>query len=312
MTASTTDTTDYTAQIERIRKLAQEKDVLILAHNYLNDEIQALADITGDSLGLSIAAAETDKSAILFCGVHFMAESAAILAPEKTVLLPNMEAGCPMADMVTPEGIEEMRAQYPGAPVVTYVNTTAATKAASDICCTSANAVKVVNSLEEDEVILVPDRNLGSYIASRVDKVCHLWKGCCPIHHGLDADTMRECLSAHPDAISLAHPECIPEVLAQVDHILSTGGMLEFVRNSSHSTFIIATEHGIACQLRKDSPDKTFIFPDYEFICKNMKLVTLDDVEHTLNTFENRITVPEDIRLAAHRALERMLAIPRD
>ncbi|MCA1796878.1 MAG: quinolinate synthase NadA [Desulfuromonadaceae bacterium] len=304
--------TDYTAQIARIRKLAQEKDVLILAHNYLNDEIQALADITGDSLALSIAAAETDKSAILFCGVHFMAESAAILAPEKTVLLPNMEAGCPMADMVTPEGIEKMRTQYPGAPVVAYVNTTAATKAASDICCTSANAVKVVNSLPDKEVILVPDRNLGSYIASRVDKVCHLWDGCCPIHDELGADKMRECLSSHPDAISMAHPECIPEVLEQVDQVLSTGGMLNFVRNSSHSTFIVATERGIACQLRKDNPDKTFIFPDYEFICEDMKRVTIDDVESSLNTFEHRITIPEDIRRDAHRALERMLAIPRD
>lgn len=304
--------TDHTAQIAHIRTLAQEKDVLILAHNYLNDEIQELADITGDSLALSIAAAETKKSVILFCGVHFMAESAAILAPDKTVLLPNMEAGCPMADMVTPEGIQQMRAKYPGAPVVAYVNTTAATKAASDLCCTSANAVKVVNSLEEKEVILVPDRNLGSYIASKVDKVCHLWEGCCPIHAKLDAGTMGECLSAHPDAISMAHPECTPEVLEQVDHVLSTGGMLEFVRTSSHSTFVIATERGIACQLRKDNPTKTFVFPDYEFVCEDMKRVTIDDVERCLNTFEHRITVPEDIRRDAHRALARMLAIPRD
>lgn len=308
----TESTTDYTAQIERIRRLAQEKDVLILAHNYLNDEIQALADITGDSLALSIAASETLKSTILFCGVHFMAESAAILAPEKTVLLPNMEAGCPMADMVTPEGIAQMRAKFPGAPVVAYVNTTAATKAASDICCTSANAVKVVNSLEEDEVILVPDRNLGSYIASKVDKVCHLWDGCCPIHDELGADTIKQSLEQHPDAVSMAHPECTPEVLAQVDHVLSTGGMLEFVRKSTDTEFIIATERGIACQLRKDNPDKSFVFPDYEFICEDMKRVTIDDVEHSLKTFEHRITVPEDIRQKAYRALERMLAIPRD
>jgi quinolinate synthase len=307
-----TTTPDYTAQIERIRKLAQEKDVLILAHNYLKDEIQALADITGDSLALSVAASETRKSTILFCGVHFMAESAAILAPNKTVLLPNMEAGCPMADMVTPEGIEEMRARYPGAPVVAYVNTTAATKAASDICCTSANAVKVVNSLAEKEVILVPDRNLGSYIASKVDKVCHLWDGCCPIHDELGADKMRACLEQHPEAISMAHPECIPDVLKQVDHVLSTGGMLEFVRHSTHPEFIIATERGIECQLRKENPDKTFVFPDYEFICEDMKRITIDDVERSLNTMEHRITVPEDIRRKAHRALERMLAIPRD
>ncbi len=303
---------DYTEQIERIRRLAQEKDVLILAHNYLSDEIQALADITGDSLALSVAAAETDKSVILFCGVHFMAESAAILAPDKIVLLPNLEAGCPMADMVTPEGVAQMREKHPGAPVVAYVNTTAATKAASDICCTSANAVKVVNSLPEAEVILIPDRNLGSYIASKVDKVCHLWDGCCPVHDELSAAAIRACREQHPEAICLAHPECTPEVLEQVDHVLSTGGMLEFVRNSPHSTFIIATERGIACQLRKENPGKTFIFPDYEFICEDMKRVSIDDVERSLNTLEHRITVPEEIRCKAQRTLERMLAIPRD
>ncbi|MDY0211890.1 MAG: quinolinate synthase NadA [Desulfuromonadaceae bacterium] len=303
---------DYTEQIERIRSLAQEKDVLILAHNYLSDEIQALADITGDSLALSVAAAATDKSTILFCGVHFMAESAAILAPEKTVLLPNMKAGCPMADMVTPEGVAKMRQLHPGAPVVAYVNTTAATKAASDICCTSANAVKVVNSLPEAEVILIPDRNLGSYIASKVDKICHLWDGCCPVHDELSADAIRTCRERHPEAICLAHPECTPEVLEQVDHVLSTGGMLEFVRQSAHPSFIIATERGIACQLRKENPEKTFIFPDYEFICEDMKRVSIDDVERSLNTFEHRISVSEEIRVKAQRALERMLAIPRD
>ncbi len=302
----------HTEQIERIRKLAQEKDVLILAHNYLNDEIQTLAHITGDSLALSVAATETDRSVILFCGVHFMAESAAILAPDKIILLPNMEAGCPMADMVTPEGVAQMRKRYPNAPVVAYVNTTAATKAASDICCTSANAVKVVNSLPEAEVILIPDRNLGSYIASKVDKVCHLWDGCCPVHDELSAATIRTCKEKHPQAISMAHPECTPEVLEQVDHVFSTGGMLEFVRHSTHSSFIVATERGIACQLRKENPDKTFIFPDYEFICEDMKRISLDDVERSLNTFEHRISVPEEIRSKAHRALERMLAIPRD
>lgn len=301
-----------TEQIQRIKALAKQHDVLILAHNYLNDEVQNLADITGDSLALSIAAAETSKSVILFCGVHFMAESAAILAPEKTVLLPNMDAGCPMADMVTPEGIEQMRRQHPGVPVVAYVNTSAATKAASDICCTSANAVKVVESLPDDEVILVPDRNLGGYIASQVDKTCYLWDGYCPIHAELSAEKIRKCRQDHPDAICLAHPECSPAVLEQVDEVLSTGGMLTFVRNSAHSTFIIATEHGILCQLRKENPDKTFIFPDYEFICADMKRISLDDVERSLEHMETRIIVPEDIRRKAYHALERMLAIPRD
>lgn len=297
---------------EAIRKLAQKRNALILAHNYQRDEIQDIADITGDSLALSIAAAETDKDTIVFCGVHFMAESAAILAPDKTVLLPNSAAGCPMADTVTPEGLQLMRSRYPGVPVVAYVNTSAATKALSDICCTSANAVTVVNSLPDDEVILVPDRNLGSYIATNVDKTCHLWDGCCPIHDELLVEQVVQCQQAHPQARCLAHPECPAAVLELADEILSTGGMLDHVRNSDERQFIIATEQGILYQLRKDNPDKEFFFPDYEFICTDMKLTTLQDVYNCLDNLQPRITVPEDIRLSAHAALERMLAVPRD
>ncbi len=297
---------------EAIRKLAKKRNALILAHNYQRDEIQNIADITGDSLALSIAAAETDKDIIVFCGVHFMAESAAILAPDKTVLLPNSAAGCPMADTVTPEGLQLMRSRYPGVPVVAYVNTSAATKALSDICCTSANAVTVVSSLPDDEVILVPDRNLGSYIAANVDKTCHLWDGCCPIHDKLLTVQVVQCQQAHPQARCLAHPECPAAVLELADEILSTGGMLDHVRNSDERQFIIATEQGILCQLRKDNPDKEFFFPDYEFICTDMKLTTLQDVYNCLDNLQPQVTVPEDIRLNAHAALERMLAVPRD
>lgn len=298
--------------VDDILRLAKERDALILAHNYQCDEIQDIAEITGDSLALSIAAAETQKRVIVFCGVHFMAESAAILAPDKTVLLPNKDAGCPMADMVTPEALQEMRDRHPGVPVVAYVNTSAATKALSDICCTSANAVKVVASLPDDEVILIPDRNLGQYIASHVDKVCHLWEGCCPIHDQLLSEQVVACKTQHPDAICMAHPECPPAVLDVADEILSTGGMLEFARTSSHRSFIIATERGILCQLRKDNPDKEFIFPEYEFICEDMKRTTLEDLRNCLQTMQPQVRVAEEIRVPAHRSLERMLAIPRD
>lgn len=297
---------------EEILRLAKERDALILAHNYQRDEIQQLADITGDSLALSIAAAQTDKQVIVFCGVHFMAESAAILAPDKIVLLPNADAGCPMADMVTPEKLQKMRDQHPGVPVVAYVNTSAATKALSDICCTSANAVQVVRSLPDPEVILIPDRNLGQYIASRVDKKCYLWPGFCPVHDALAAEQVKQAKAEHPQARCLAHPECPAAVLALADEILSTGGMLESVRNSAHRQFIIATERGILCQLRLENPDKQFFFPDYPFICDDMKRTTLDDLLRCLQQMAPRITVAEEIRVAAHRSLQRMLAIPRD
>ncbi|SDE59615.1 quinolinate synthase NadA [Desulfuromonas thiophila] len=299
-------------QIDRIRQLARQRDALILAHNYQPEVIQQLADITGDSLALSLEAARTSKPVIVFCGVHFMAESAAVLAPQKLVLLPNAQAGCPMADMITPEDVARLRAEHPTAAVVAYVNTSAATKAASDICCTSANAVTVVNSLSEKEVILIPDRNLGRYIASRVDKICHIWDGCCPVHDELPAQALAAVKRQYPQAPVLAHPECTPSVLAQADAILSTGGMLQHVRTAAEQQFIIATERGIAVQLQKDNPAKEFIFPDYPFICEDMKRTSLDDVERCLQLLQPRIRVAEPVCSAARRALERMLAIPRD
>jgi quinolinate synthase len=297
---------------EEIRRLAKERNALILAHNYQRDEIQEIADLTGDSLGLSIEAARTDKDVIVFCGVHFMAESAAILSPDKIVLLPRPDAGCPMADMVTPEGLREMKGRHPGATVVTYVNSSAAVKAESDICCTSANAVKVVNSVESPEVILVPDRNLGYYIASQTEKVCHFWEGYCPTHERLEVAEVRRAIDEHPDALFMAHPECPPAILALAHHITSTSGMYDFARTSPARRIIVGTEAGILYRLRKENPQKEFILPSSRLICPNMKLTSLEDLLKSLQTMSPEISVPEPVRGKARTALERMLAVPRD
>lgn len=297
---------------EEIRRLARERNALLLAHNYQRDEIQEIADITGDSLALSMEAARTDRDVIVFCGVHFMAESAAILAPDKIVLLPRPDAGCPMADMVTPEGLREMKGRLPGATVVTYVNSSADVKAESDICCTSANAIKVVNSLPAEEVILVPDRNLGRYIAAHTEKRCHFWEGYCPTHDRLGVEEVKRAMAEHPDALFLAHPECTPEILALAHHICSTSGMYDYARKSPARRFIVGTEAGILWRLRKENPDKEFILPSPRLICPNMKLTSLEDVLKSLQTMSPEITVPADIRERARGALERMLAVPRD
>jgi quinolinate synthase len=295
-----------------ILRLAEERDALILAHNYQRDEIQAMAHITGDSLALSVEAAQTGKSVIVFCGVHFMAESAAILAPDKTVILPRLDAGCPMADMITADGLREMKSRYPGVPVVTYVNSSAAVKAESDICCTSANAVKVVASLNEPEVILTPDRNLGRYIAAQVDKTCHFWDGYCPTHERFTVDDVKKVQADYPDALFMAHPECPPEVLAMADHICSTSGMYTFASENPAQQFIVGTEAGILYRLRKENPAKEFILPTTRLICPNMKLTSLEDVLHSLQTMGPQVTVPEEVRIPAKVALDRMLAVPRD
>ncbi len=298
--------------ISEILRLADERDALILAHNYQRDEIQELAHITGDSLALSMEAARTDKSVIVFCGVHFMAESAAILAPEKTVLLPRLDAGCPMADMITAEGLREFKSRYPGVPVVMYVNSSAAVKAESDICCTSSNAVNVVASLAETEVILAPDRNLGSYIAAQVDKTCHFWDGYCPTHERFTVADVEAVKVDYPDALFMAHPECPPEVLALADHICSTSGMYTFAQENPAQQFIVGTEAGILYRLRKENPGKEFILPTTRLICPNMKLTSLEDILKALQTMSPQVTVPEEVRVPAKITLDRMLAVPRD
>ncbi len=297
---------------QEIRALLKTRNGVLLAHNYMRDEVQEIADITGDSLALSMEAAGTAAEVIVFCGVHFMAESASILAPDKTVLLPRLDAGCPMADMVTVEGLMELKARHPGVPVVTYVNSSAAVKAESDICCTSANAQKVVNSLPDKEVIFVPDRNLGQYVARFSDKTFHYWNGFCPTHERLKADDVARLKREHPDALFVCHPECNPAVVALADHVCSTTGMYGFCKESSATRFIIGTEAGILYRLRKENPGKEFILASPALICPNMKLTSLEDIREALTTMAPVVKVPEEIRVRAKGALDRMLAIPRD
>ena len=297
---------------QEIRALLKTRNGVLLAHNYMRDEVQEIADITGDSLALSMEAARTAAEVIVFCGVHFMAESASILAPDKTVLLPRLDAGCPMADMVTVEGLMELKARHPGVPVVTYVNSSAAVKAESDICCTSANAQKVVDSLPEKEVIFVPDRNLGQYVARFSDKTFHFWNGFCPTHERLKAADVERLKRDHPDAPFVCHPECNPAVVALADHVCSTTGMYGFCKESSATRFIIGTEAGILYRLKKENPGKEFILASPALICPNMKLTSLEDIREALTTMAPVVKVPEEIRVRAKKALDRMLAIPRD
>ena len=298
---------------QKIKQLAADKGALLIAHNYERDEIQEIADITGDSLALSIEAQKTDKQIIVFCGVHFMAESAAILAPEKTVLLPRADAGCPMADMVTAEGLKALKKKHPDAVVVTYVNSSAAVKAESDICCTSSNAVSVARSVAAKKLLLVPDRNLGRYIAKYVpEKECIFWEGYCPTHDRLKVEEVKQTKVDHPDALFMVHPECQPEVLDLADHICSTSGMYEFAAKNPAKKFIVGTENGILWRLRKENPDKQFVMANREMFCPTMKITSLEDVLHCLETMEPRITVAEDIRIKAKQALDKMLAVPRD
>lgn len=297
---------------QEIRQLLDKRNAILLAHNYMRDEVQQIADITGDSLGLSQQAAQTDKDVIVFCGVHFMAESAAILAPGKTVLLPRLDAGCPMADMITAEDLVRFKADHPGVPVVTYVNSSADVKAASDICCTSANAQKVVDSLPEKEIIFTPDRNLGQYVARFSDKKFHFWDGYCPTHERLKPEAVKKLKEENPGAIFICHPECNPSVVSLADHVCSTTGMYDYCRKSPAKRFIIGTEAGILYRLKLENPDKEFIIASPALICPNMKLTSLEDILAALQTMQPVVTVPEEVRIPAKRALDRMLAVPRD
>ena len=297
---------------QEIRALLKERNAVLLAHNYMRDEVQEIADITGDSLALSMEAAKTTADVIVFCGVHFMAESASILAPDKTVLLPRLDAGCPMADMVTAEGLRDLKSRHPGVPVVTYVNSSAAVKAESDICCTSANALRVVNSLPEREIIFVPDRNLGRYVARFTTKTFHFWEGFCPTHERLKAETVLRLKAEQPDALFVCHPECAPEVVALADHVCSTSGMYTWCRASSARRFIIGTEAGILYRLRQENPDKEFILASPALICPNMKLTSLEDIILSLQNISPVVKVSDEVRVPAKRALDRMLAVPRD
>jgi len=292
---------------EKIKALLKERRAIILAHNYQPPEIQDMADMCGDSLELSIKAAETDAEVIVFCGVHFMAETSSILSPEKTVLLPRKDAGCPMADMVTPEALSGKLSELPPMPVVTYVNSPAAVKALSTVCCTSANAIKVVESIDEKELMMVPDRNLSRYAASRTDKRVHIWDGYCPTHDILTAGDVKIAKEAHPGAVFMAHPECRPEVLELADAVLSTSGMIKYATESKNRTFIVGTEVGLLYPLKTQNPDAEFYPASEKMLCRDMKKITLNDVARSLEFMEGEVNVPETIRRPALKAVQKML-----
>jgi len=295
----------------RIKQLKKEKNAIILAHNYQRGDVQDVADFVGDSFGLSQKAALSDADIIVFCGVDFMAESAAILSPDKTVLMPELSAQCPMAAMITPESLKHEKEKYPDAAVVCYVNTPASVKAESDICCTSANAIKVVNALPEEEIIFVPDRNLALYVAAHTEKKIIPWNGYCPTHHLiLPGDILLE-KEEHPDALVLVHPECRPDVVSLADKVLSTEGMLKYAGQSNSKEFIIGTEIGLLHRLSKENPDKTFIPATRYAVCPNMKMTTLQSIIHALEKNEHVINVPDGIRIKAKQALDRMLEVGR-
>jgi quinolinate synthase len=294
-----------------IRRRLKERRAILLAHNYQPPEIQDIADLCGDSLELSIRASQTDAKVIVFCGVHFMAETASIICPDKTVLLPRHDAGCPMADMIDPQSLEAKLAELPSMPVVTYVNSTAAVKALATICCTSANVVKIVNSFAEKELLMTPDRNLAMYAASQTQKKIHVWEGYCPTHDRLRVADVKKAQAQHPEAVFIAHPECRPEVQAVADVIASTSGMLRYARESEHTAFIVGTETGLLYPLQKANPAKAFYPASEKMVCPNMKKISLEDVVRSLETMEGEVKVPEKIRRPALRAVQRMLDLSK-
>ena len=298
----------------KILALKKKRKAVILAHNYQLGEVQDIADYVGDSLGLSVEAAKTKAGVIVFCGVHFMAETAKILNPGKTVLMPDENAGCPMADMIGAEELREEKRKFPNAAVVAYVNTSAAVKAEADICCTSANAIKVVRSLKDaSEILFIPDMYLGNYVSKQVpEKKFIFWNGYCPTHVAILAEDIKEAKEKYPDALVLVHPECRPDVIELADKVLSTEGMVSFVKASSSKTFIIGTEGGILHRLKKENPGKGFVPASKRAICPNMKLTTLETVLWSLEEEKHKIVVPKDIADKARSAIEKMLKVLRD
>jgi quinolinate synthase len=294
---------------ERLLQLKKEKNAIILAHYYQRDEIQEVADFRGDSFLLAQKAAQTDADVIVFCGVHFMGESAKILAPDKTVLIPDERAGCPMADMVNVDGLRKLKAQHPDATVVTYINSSADVKAETDIVCTSSNAIKIVNSVTTRKVIWVPDKNLGHYVSQHTDKEMIIWEGYCNTHDMLTIKDIEEMKAAHPNAEVVVHPECRPEVVAAADYVGSTTAIIKYCKESPSTEFIVGTEDGTGYQLRKDSPHKTFHFASKYLVCPNMKVNNLKKLVRCLERMEPEIYVPPAVADKARRSLERMLEV---
>ncbi len=295
--------------VEKILKLKKERNAVILVHNYQLGEIQDIADFVGDSLGLSQNAAKTEADIIVFCGVHFMAETAAITCPRMTILLPDRHAGCPMANMITAEQLRQRKKELPNATVVCYINSTAAVKAESDICCTSANAVKVVESIDNDEVLFVPDQYLGHYVSTKTKKKIHLWPGYCPTHVRIQPQDIMQLKRENPQAKVVVHPECRPDVTALADEVMSTGGMIRYAHRNDVPEMIVGTELGIIHRLKKENPGKKFIPVSEQAVCPNMKLITLEKVLWSLEEMRLVVKVSEAIRLKARAAVDKMLAI---
>jgi len=294
---------------EKILNLKKSRNAVILAHNYQLGEVQDIADFVGDSLELSQKAAKTDADVIVFCGVHFMAETASILCPDKVVLLPDIHAGCPMADMVTAEGLRQRKRELPGAIVVCYVNSSAEVKAESDVCCTSASAVKVIESLDAKDILFVPDQYLGHYISTKTDKKMILWPGFCPTHLRIHPKHLSHLRQEYPQSKVVVHPECRPEVVDLADEVLSTGGMCRFARETKAEELIVGTEIGIIHRLRKENPGKKFIPASEQAICPMMKLITLEKILWSLEEMTPEVRVPEEVRLRAKVAVDKMLEI---
>jgi quinolinate synthase len=300
---------DNSALVKKIRKLEKKKNAVILAHNYQRPEVQNIATYVGDSLELSRKAAKTDADLIVFCGVRFMAETACILSPDKTVLMPDVKAGCPMANMITVASLNNLKYKHPKATVVCYVNTNADVKAHSDICCTSANAVNVVESVKGFDVIFIPDKYLADYVSKKTEKNIIPWNGFCPSHIKILPAHIKNKKRLYPNAEVLVHPECTPPVIAMADKVLSTGGMCKYAKESAANELIIGTEIGILHRLKKESPDKRF-YPASELaICPNMKLITLEKILWSLEDLKYEIKIQKNIQLKAKKAVDKMLEI---
>lgn len=301
---------DEQKMIDEILRLKKEKNAVILAHNYQIPEIQEIADIVGDSLMLSKAAAEVDNEVIVFCGVHFMAETAKILSPNKKVLLPAIDAGCPMADMVTGDKLREYKKDHPDTTIVCYVNSSADVKSECDVCCTSSNALKIVESLDAKKLLFVPDQNLGGWIKNQVkDKEIDLWPGFCITHHRVKEAEVMKVKEIHPDALILVHPECNEDVVKHADFVGSTSQIINFAKESSNKSFIISTEMGVMHKLKKENPDKKFYLLSPGLLCFNMKKTTLKDVLDALKYDQHEIEVDEETRLKSLKSLDRMLEL---
>lgn len=295
--------------IEEIKQLKTQNNAIILAHNYQRGEVQDIADYVGDSLGLSQQAAQTDAEVIIFCGVHFMAETAYILSPQKTVVLPDSQALCPLADMITADALKERKKQLNGYTVVTYINSSAGVKAESDICCTSSNAVKVIERLASDKILFVPDKNLALWAKSQTGKEVAIWPGFCPTHHYITANQVKELKQKYPKSEFMAHPECIPDVTALADFVGSTSAMFNYAKESKAPCLIVGSEMGMLHRLQKENPDKKFILPNKQVVCPNMKRTTLAKVKEALINLEPKITVAEDVRQKALNSVQKMLEV---